>query len=42
MASGLDCYMAALLIHRDHQQAKQFVIDGQQRLTTSLSMTEPL
>lgn len=34
MASGLDYYMGALLIHRDHQQAKQFVIDGQQRLTT--------
>jgi hypothetical protein len=34
MASGLDYYMGALLIHRDTQQATQFVIDGQQRLTT--------
>lgn len=34
MASGLNYYMGALLIHRDSQQAKQFVIDGQQRLTT--------
>lgn len=32
--SGLDYYMGALLIHKDSAQQRQFVIDGQQRLTT--------
>ncbi|MFJ7023954.1 DUF262 domain-containing protein [Pseudomonas aeruginosa] len=34
LASGLDYYMGALLIHQDAFQNRQFVIDGQQRLTT--------
>lgn len=34
LVSGLDYYMGALLIHQDAGQNKQFVIDGQQRLTT--------
>lgn len=33
-AAGLDYYMGALLIHNDVKKKKQFVIDGQQRLTT--------
>ncbi|NNB34788.1 GmrSD restriction endonuclease domain-containing protein [Pseudomonas fragi] len=34
MANGLDYYMGALLIHQDRAKNRQFVIDGQQRLTT--------
>ncbi|ARS49329.1 hypothetical protein PSMEN_13410 [Ectopseudomonas mendocina] len=34
LANGLDYYMGALLIHQDACQNRQFIIDGQQRLTT--------
>lgn len=33
-APGLDYYMGAILLHRNHEKGALFVIDGQQRLTT--------